>query len=368
MHPIPGQPGLFHDGARRTALSDFMPNPPASGYTWDVPRGQPWTIGDLPSLRAQWTANEQRYNEIKLASQPLLAAHPFDGASYADMARQIITTPSGSTIRLTQAQFATITRAVLSETSQGQAQAAALLNDASRSDRARKILFNVKSALDAYDRALRGIMALSRQASAAARAVGLGDPLTTGGIIAIVIGVAFVILVGAVLLYAVFSSVQAIIISRREANEACARDAAAGRPCTGAQWLEYRERSAAAQRDFGLIPSIDELIRQIGSFAFWGGLLAVGGLLAYAAWTAEPARRNVQERLRRASDPGTAGLGRLCDEKEARQKSYRDAMYADPHDPSRLARARASYEEAEEDCWKALDEEVRGPRKRRQSR
>jgi hypothetical protein len=51
------------------------------------------------------------------------------------------------------------------------------------------------------------------------------------------------------------------------------------------------------------VPDLAALFRQAGSLLFWGGLLTVAAGLAYVAWTAEPARRNVEERLRRASSP-----------------------------------------------------------------
>jgi len=322
MNPIPGQPGLYRAppngrqqivdfySARRTAMADFSVPPPAGPYTWNYPRrdrGRPWTIGglgDLASLRAQYLANETRYDEIKRAATPILAAHPFSASSYADMAQRVVSLPRGTIVRLSLDQFAVLTRGVLSVVSQAQAMAAALLDTPSRQGQARKILFAVKDALDTYDRLLNGIYTASRAPEIARRAVGLGEPvtLTTGGIIAIVIGVTFIITVGAVLLYALFSSLQAASAASAEAQEACERDAAAGRPCSGAQWQEYLRRAQEGQRTFGNVPDLRELFSSLSSLLFWGGLLALGAGLGYLALTAEPARRNVQERLRRASE------------------------------------------------------------------
>ncbi len=273
------------------------------------PPGRPWVfgeLGDLASLRAQYRANEARYEEIKRAAQPLIAAHPFSPTGYTELAHRLAGAPRSAVVSISQGQFANLTRAVLSVTSSGQVIAAAMLSDGRRPEQTRKILFAVKDALDTYDRMLQGIYTISRQAGVAARAVGLGEPLTTGAIIALVIAVA-VIAVAGVLLYALLASLQAASAAWQEADHACARDAAAGRPCSGAQWEEYHRRAQEAQREWGVVPDIAGLLRQFGSLIFWGGLLAIGAALGYAAWTAEPARRNVQERLRTAS---MNGLGR----------------------------------------------------------
>lgn len=68
---------------------------------------------------------------------------------------------------------------------------------------------------------------------------------------------------------------------------------------------------------------------------------------------------------------GLRGLGRPCDEKEARVEAFRTLLYSVPP-PGRedawdaeRARLKARVEEAEDDCWKILDQEVRASRKKR---
>jgi LPXTG-motif cell wall-anchored protein len=64
-------------------------------------------------------------------------------------------------------------------------------------------------------------------------------------------------------------------------------------------------------------------------------------------------------------------LGRPCDEKEARAEKWRDLMYKDvpesqwPQWDAALAAAKASYEEASDDCWQLFDQEVQSKRRKR---
>ena len=105
MRPIPGQPGLFRD-ERRTALSDFSVPPPATGYTWDVPRGRPWVLGEIPqSLRDQARANAQRLASLKTAADPLVREVPWRTDAYSSLVRRVTTSPRGAILQITRADL-----------------------------------------------------------------------------------------------------------------------------------------------------------------------------------------------------------------------------------------------------------------------
>jgi hypothetical protein len=273
----------------------------SSEYTWSVPTGRPWVLGDLEQIRSQWQANQQRYDEIKRAANPIVSRFPWSEQNYTTLAQRIVALPRGSIVRLSMEQFALLTRATLSTVSVSQNFALALLSDPTRPEqeaRARKLVLTARNTLEAYETILRGI----QRAQGAARYVGLGDPVVAPSVvIAGIIAAAIVLVVAGVLVYNLIATQQANEAAVREAEQACARDAAQGRPCSGAEYTARVDAARREQQRWGNIPNLDRLFQNAGSLFFWGGLIVIGGLLGYAAWTAEPARRNLQERLRQGT-------------------------------------------------------------------
>jgi len=277
---------------------------------YSVPTGEPWVLGalgaDISALHAKVASNEAEYNKLKTAIDPLLARFPFSPSSYAQLAARVVAAPRAEVLRLGLEQFALVSRGVLSSVSRAQNLARALLAapTAAQAERAERLLNNAERTMSKYAIMLQIVHAAQRGTAAA----GLGDPISVSTLaIAALIAGTLVFLVGAGALYSVLAENQAAEAASEEAERACALEAARGRPCGGATYQEYVRRAREGQRTFGFLPNLNELFKHGGALIFWGGLLVIGAALGYAAWTAEPARRNVQERLRRSS---MNGLGR----------------------------------------------------------
>lgn len=291
MRPIPGQPGLFRD-ERRTALSDFSVPPPATGYTWDVPRGRPWVLGEIPqSLRDQARANAQRLASLKTAADPLVREVPWRTDAYSSLVRRVTTSPRGAILQITRADLGLLVRGVISQVSQSQILSDGLLANpratSAQIERARRLLFSAKDIMVQLERMLAAARPLTGRSSQ-----GLGELGVWEFALA-----AVVLLVAAVLVYALVSSMQLNVTAIAEAREACRLDAEAGQPCSGADYQAYLQAALAQQRENGAVPNLSDLFSSASSLLFWGGLLAVAGLLGYAAWAAEPARRQFAARF-----------------------------------------------------------------------
>lgn len=303
MRPIPGQPGLFR-------LDDFSVPPPATGYTWDVPRGRPWVLGDL-AFDDELRETQRDYDKLKRGLEPLVSGAPFDAAVYERIARFVVAAPASTTLRLTREQFAQVARGTLSTAARAITLAQVLAAPGAtpaQLSRARELLTRARRNIEVFSAAVQAI----RTAQRASRAVGLGGfvvddavlvlaALAAGTLIA-VIGVGFLI--------ATISEQQATEAAIREADAVCAREAEQGRPCGGPAYQEALRRAREAQNEYGFVPNLNDLFKQGGSLLFWGGLLVLGAGLAYAAWTAEPARKSFAQRF--ASEPlrGAGPVGR----------------------------------------------------------
>jgi hypothetical protein len=308
MRPIPGQPGLFR-------LDDFSVPPPATGYTWDVPRGRPWVLGEIPqSLRDQARANSQNLAALKTSADPLVRAVPWSTEAYAGFVRRVVTSPQGAILRVTREDLGLLVRGVISNVGQSQILAEGLLANPRATEaqisRARRLLFSAKDVMVKLERMLNAARPLTSRLSAATgaaagAATGIGDLS-----IPVILLAAAVVLVAAFVVYQLVASLQLNVTAIAEANEACRLDAEAGNPCSGTDYQEYLRRALEEQRRNGFVPNLDDLFKQGGSLLFWGGLLVLGAGLAYAAWTAEPARRSFAQRF--ASEPlrGAGPVGR----------------------------------------------------------
>ena len=302
IRPIHGQPGLFQS-ARRTAMAGIPDEP--TDWVWDVPRGRPWTLGSttssrVASLQAQFQANDSFYEQLKTASSGLLSRYVFDVNSYEAIARSIAGTSGSVLVRLTAAQFAQLTRAALSVISQGQALAQGIIYSASPSEaqltRASKLLAANKRTAVQFSNILNAIQGGQSRASSAIslNAFVIDD---AAAIFAGVIAATVIVVVGSALVYSFLSTVQANRTAIDEASRACELDEAQGNPCSGTQWQTYVSTAQRHQQDFGTVPNLNSLLESGSSLLFWGGLLAVAGVLGYAAWTAEPARRTLQTKM-----------------------------------------------------------------------
>lgn len=323
MTPIPGQPGLFRNGARRTAMA---------GYTWNYPRserGRPWVLGSVATeaagARGALDGAQIAYNKLKTALQPLLDATPFSAAEYERIARFAAAQPRSATLQISKAQFTQIARGMLSTSSAALTLASSLLVAPSTSAqvaRAAGLIARANAVMSRFSQALGQIRAAQ---SLASRATSLGiygvdDSVL---ILAAIIAGTLIILFGAYELFAIIVEQQRTQNAIEEATRACEYDAAQGRPCSTADFQAAVEAARRTQQENGLIPNLNDLVEAGGSLLFWGGLLTIGALLGYAAWTAEPARRNVQERLRRSTDEarmydgprGVAGVSCGCSRK-----------------------------------------------------
>ncbi|MGL4257999.1 MAG: hypothetical protein ACRCSL_16820 [Microbacterium sp.] len=360
MRPIPGQPGFFGD------FSTPPPLPPPS-YTWDVPRGAPWTLGDLgnvASLREQLRANDLRIDAAKRALEPIIGRYPFDPSKYTSLAERVLANRN-AIVRLSMEQFALLSRAMLSATTRNQTLVRGLLAGSpspTQQSYAQRLLSTTKAALTDYDRILLAV----QQGQRASRFVNLaGDPVVTPSIIvAGILAGTVVILVGGFLLYTLLASLQTATIAAREAERICELEQAAGRPCGGADWQRFVEQSRDDQRRLGLIPDINAVLKRGQNMLFAAGMVVIAGLLGYAAWTAEPARRQFAARFQGLA--GSRADETLCDDKERRKKRFQDHLWSGDTGPAwdrERERLRAALDESEEACWRLLDRETRRGRK-----
>ncbi len=252
-------------------------------------------------LETRLAVLQAEYDSLKADSAALIAAHPeFNGVSYEEFARRIATLAPGTIVRLTLGQFQQIANATFIVTTGNLVRARSLMaiGDAARA-RIDKLLTAGKNTLHAFRNLLDGIERANASADQVRRAVGLsGLGLAPGAIIALILAGGAVIVVGSVLIYTALATQQASLVASQEADRMCAADAAAGSPCTGARREHYREAVRRQETESGLVPAFRDFLRDAGSTVFWGGMLAVVGVLAYGAWVSAPAARLTRDRLR----------------------------------------------------------------------
>lgn len=154
--------------------------------------------------------------------------------------------------------------------------------------RVERLLSTTSAGLASLRRYLEDAQSITEAPARAMRAVGLG--VHPAVVVAIVI-------VAGVVIYSLYSQLAAMLDAQTTALEACVADAAAGRPCTGDQLLEYQRRASARADSQGLLPSIRAAAEKAGNTA---QLLAIAaGVVAIAAivYTAAPAARVARSEL-----------------------------------------------------------------------
>lgn len=350
LRPIPGQPGLFRFGAL----------------------GVP-----VETLQAKLTAVQSQYDSIKSRMGPLLAAYgPLDTDALKRILLAVRRLGNLSVpVAVTSGQFVGVLRMGLASAARNLAGARAILGGGhavGHEGQIAQLLTTAQQVLDALDALVSGAELAEGVVAAGVRRLGLSG--LRGGLGAFVLddtalaALAVVgLIVGAVLIYAVFAQTNAANTAWDAANEACQRDGAAGRPCTGSQWEAYRVAAERQASSDGLIPDLHGLFDSLSSVVLWGGLAAVAALIGYGIWTTYPAASTARSALQhRASS--LRGLRGLCDQKDARAEALRQHLWSDAEPNAtwerERARLKALYEEAEDDCWRELDREVQGKRRR----
>lgn len=288
MIPIPGQPGLYC----------FGPGP-GLGPRALARRGLAGLGVSSADLAAKLTAVQTQYNDTKSSMQPLLSRFgPLDGDSLKALlvaARQL-----GTAVAVVSAQqFVGVLRMGLAAATSNITRARYIINGgdlAGHESLVASLLTAAQNTLDALGTLISGAVVAQGAAAAGARRLGLGvfglDDATV-----MIIAVAGMLIGAAVLVY-VISMVWQSQQADAAADSACARDAAAGHPCTGAQREGYREAAAAAASADSPLPNLDDLFRQATTGLLWIGGLAVAAAVGYGIWTSLPAASAARERLR----------------------------------------------------------------------
>lgn len=318
--PLPGQPGLFRNVPSRPLISSYRqpiaipgyrppPAPVAStaGYLRGLQRCSSCArgLGEVAASLTRTQAAHARFQALKTDVQQLINRMPtIEPTSFLVMARRISEMPRDTIVRLTADELATMLRAALSVVGSNLGLANAMLigpNAAANEAKALKLVQTAEVVLTATDNVLYAINTARDAADRAARAVGLSDPVVipTGALIAGIIAGAIVIVVAGVLLYTLFASISAAMESYQAAQQACDRDAAAGRPCTGEAWTEYREAAQAQQRESGVVPNFDGFFQRAGNTAIAVGVGVVALAIGYGLWVTAPAAALTRDRLAR---------------------------------------------------------------------
>jgi hypothetical protein len=257
------------------------------------------TLGEAFDARAQRAWGQ--YQSLKVDVQDLISRFPgaVDVARLEDFSRRAVGIPGTSIVSITAYQLAALLKASVAMASGNIGKARAMSTAPPDVVERNKVeITNLLSSAEGSMRATRallnGVAVADAATDRARRAVGLG---ITGAEVAAAIAGAVVLLVGAALLATLIGWVASCVAADRAAAEACARQAATGRPCTGAQYLAFREQALQQQR--ALLPSLPSL-PSIPSLPDLTGPLYLGVAVAlgYGIWVTLPAASASRERLR----------------------------------------------------------------------
>lgn len=297
MTPIYGQPGLFRGV-----------NPLHRGF-----RG----LGDASAVRTLLASADAKFLDIRTRASKLLVAYgPLDQTAIQRIKAAVAGKGPGFYASMGAAEFAGIIRYFLQGVAYNLSIVHALMNGPdpeSQTTVAVMILTPARGVLDALDQLVStaqstesAIASVIQRIEGAARSLGiqLGGTRSSGlgdlGFepVEIVAGLVAVFIVVS-LLYLAFSQYESMQAASAAADSACAQP---GVTCTAEQWASIRDRALQASATLSILPNLGRAIENtaasVGSTVFWGGLVAVGGLLAYGAWVAAPAASVARERLR----------------------------------------------------------------------
>jgi len=306
---IPGQPGLFRDERRSYELADYL-----DGHV---------VLRDIAASRASIAVADAKFNELKSRASKLLAIYgPLDQATLDRFRAAVRGKGPGFFASMGAAEFAGLIRLFLSASAYNINIAHALLNGPDPESRETTINLLISTAMNllaALDTLVRGAQATQDAIASVIRTAGsVAQSMSLGGFphgrrgglrdlgfepVEIVAGLVVIFIVVAALAYA-FTQWEAAQSAAATADAACDRAAAAGSPCTAADYARIHDQALEAATRLSIIPNIGQAISSAGSLFFWGGLAIVGAAVAYGAWVAAPAATTARERLR-------AGAARL---------------------------------------------------------
>jgi hypothetical protein len=309
--PIPGQPGLF--GSLHAAAASTAPayNPPKvfklpPGWASTVPKGKLHGFGDAAAVQSMLVEADTRFAAVKANAAKLLQMYgPLELGVIQRIKNAIAGKGAGGWYaQMGAAEFAGIIRFFLSGVATSVSLVHALMNGPSpeaQVGRAVAILVPAMGVLTAVERlvstaqateaAIRTtIQTLEGAARSIAGRLGLGELGFEPVEIAAGVIVAFVIVS---VLFLGFQQYEAMQGASEAATQACSTPP----PCTHAEWASLYQQALAAGSNLTILANLGHVIDQGGSLLFWGGLLAVAGVLAYGAWVAAPAAATTRARL-----------------------------------------------------------------------
>ncbi len=346
--PITGQPGLFRNEAS-AELSDYLDG---GRRRWHPLRGALRGLGDArqDAIVSKLTDVTAQYNTSHTNATKLLAAFgPLDEPALLNLGaaiKALKARDAAAIARMTGAQFAGVVRMGFAAAKGNIVRAETIVhgNLGGHETIAEHLLVAAKNVLDAVGVIVDNATAAVGTATGYAQSVGLGlvqtqnvrplyglqrvqtqtvsplygykglrqvhvqtvSPLYGLGELGVVLAddavmaiiIAAGVLIGVALLLGVYVYVHQSQAASDEADRACAAGAAAGQPCTSADWSAAHAAAAAAERSLSPLPNFNDLFQQAGSLLFWGGMAAVVAAIAYAGWTAAPAAAITRERLR----------------------------------------------------------------------
>jgi hypothetical protein len=322
LAPITGQPGLFRHGSelanrnerdesgfeiaesrgsRRDAKRTFMSG--LEGCGCDTTRSP--GLGSVASTTQVAQAAWVRYGSMKSGVQALLDRFPrIDAARYREVAQRLVQLPGDTLVRLSAEELAMFLQAGMTTVAKLLGLANAMITGPSAAHyeaKSRTLVNDANAILNAIQRILDAVNTADGLADRARRAVGLAEPIavSTGALVAGIIAGTIVVVVGAVLLYALLSSISTGLQTLAAAELACDRAATEGRPCTGEDWMRFYEAANAEARRNGAVPNIADLLQQAMNSVVVGGFVVLGALLAYGLWVSAPAASEAREGLRR---------------------------------------------------------------------
>jgi len=292
-NPIHGQPGGFFAG---------WPNPI---------HGQPGGLYGLgvsaADLTSKLTAVQTQYDGIKTSMAPLLTRYPSISVDSLK-AIAVASRGLGPTIAIISVQqFTGVLRMGLAAATSNMTRARYIItggNLAGHEDLVLSLLVAAQNVLDALGQFVSGAAVAEGAAAVGARRLGLSRPKAPSPerpsrrAPAVAIIVIAGLLIAAALIVYLFSMVWQSQQANVAADAACDRDAAAGRPCTGAARESYREAAAAAAARDSPIPNLDDLFHQAATGLLWIGGLAVAAAVGYGIWTSLPAAQIARGRLK----------------------------------------------------------------------
>ena len=291
MRPIPGQPGLFLARRGLRGLGDLT------------------LVSKLADVTSSYNTTNTNATKLLAAFGPLSA----DALLNLGAAIKALKSRDPETIaRVTGAQFAGNVRMGLAAAKGNIIRAEGIINGGlpGHDELARQLLTAASNVIDAIGAMVNNATEAIGTATGYAQSVGLGRGslgIVIADDVAIAAIVAVGLLIGIALLLGVYVYVHQSQVVSETADQACARDAAAGHPCTGTDWVHYRTEAVTQQQNLSPIPNLDPLFQQAGNAIFYGGLLAVAAVIGYGVWTTLPAAQVARGVLtRRASSLGRA--------------------------------------------------------------